>query len=95
MKQTTFFYRRMVLHAAQSGSRKRVKLKWDGLVQCPHQPGIIECGYYMLVFMKEIIDEGVQVWLIRMFDGLVEYTDAQMDKLREEWAEYVSPKWQK
>nr|KAJ0206795.1 hypothetical protein LSAT_V11C500258130 [Lactuca sativa] len=41
----------MVLYATQSGSNKR----------CPVQPGGTESGYYMLRFLKEIVEEGIEV----------------------------------
>nr|KAJ0199667.1 hypothetical protein LSAT_V11C600323100 [Lactuca sativa] len=50
----------MVLYTTQSGSNKRVKLNWVN-VMCPVQPGSTECGYYMLRFMKEIVEEGIEV----------------------------------
>nr|KAJ0204009.1 hypothetical protein LSAT_V11C500263220 [Lactuca sativa] len=50
------FNMEMVLYTTQSGSNKRVKLNW-----CPVQPGATECGYYMLRFMKEIVEEGIEV----------------------------------
>ncbi|KAI3504098.1 hypothetical protein L1887_32642 [Cichorium endivia] len=31
------------------------------LFQCPLQPGDTECGYYVLKFMKAVVDEGLQV----------------------------------
>nr|KAJ0191251.1 hypothetical protein LSAT_V11C800438110 [Lactuca sativa] len=46
----------MVLYTTQSGSNKRVKLN-----RCPVQPGSTECGYYMLRFMNEITEEGIEV----------------------------------
>ncbi|CAH1431187.1 unnamed protein product [Lactuca virosa] len=46
----------MVLYATQSGSNKRIKLNW-----CPVQARSTECGYYMLKFMKEIVEEGIEV----------------------------------
>nr|KAJ0212473.1 hypothetical protein LSAT_V11C400191720 [Lactuca sativa] len=77
-----FFYRAMVLYATQSGSNKRVKLN-----RCPVQPGSTKCGYYMLRFMKEIVEERIEV-LIR--DGKVEYTTDDIDEIREEWSEFVT-----
>nr|KAJ0214907.1 hypothetical protein LSAT_V11C300152640 [Lactuca sativa] len=41
----------MVVYATQSGSNKR----------CLVQPGSTECGYYMFWFMKEIVEEGIEV----------------------------------
>ncbi|CAH1443287.1 unnamed protein product [Lactuca virosa] len=58
MQLKQIFDSEMVLYATQSGSNKRVKLNW---VNYPVQPGSIECGYYMLRFMKEIVEEGVGV----------------------------------
>ncbi|KAI3809261.1 hypothetical protein L1987_25232 [Smallanthus sonchifolius] len=59
--------------------------------QCPCQPGSIECGYYMLKFMREIVDEGVEILannnVGRRKD---EYTDDDIDGVREEWSNFVS-----
>nr|KAJ0213242.1 hypothetical protein LSAT_V11C400161870 [Lactuca sativa] len=70
----------MVLYATQSGSNKRVKLNW-----CPVHPGGTKCGYYMLRFMKEIVEEGIEV-LVKdnIGDGKVEYTTDDIDEIREE-----------
>ncbi|KAL4561493.1 hypothetical protein LXL04_033659 [Taraxacum kok-saghyz] len=54
------FYRAMVLYSAQIGTNKRVKMNWIN-VACPRQPGITECGYYVLKFMKEVIQGGVEM----------------------------------
>ncbi|CAH1421534.1 unnamed protein product [Lactuca virosa] len=80
----------MVLYATQSGSNKRVKLNWVN-VTCPVQPGATECGYYMLRFMKEIVEEGIEV-LVKdnIGDGKVEYTTDDIDEIREEWSEFVT-----
>nr|KAJ0187724.1 hypothetical protein LSAT_V11C900494150 [Lactuca sativa] len=39
------------LHTRHSGSKKK----------CPFQPGYTECRYYVLKFMKAIVDEGLEV----------------------------------
>ncbi|KAL4575865.1 hypothetical protein LXL04_011952 [Taraxacum kok-saghyz] len=54
-------------------------------VVCPVQPGITECGYYILKFMKAIVDEGLEV-----LTNNVTYTDAELDMVREEWCSYVT-----
>nr|KAJ0184561.1 hypothetical protein LSAT_V11C900493200 [Lactuca sativa] len=71
----------MVLYTTQSGSNKR----------CPVQPGSTECGYYMLRFMKEIVEEGIEV-LVKdnIEDGKAEYTTADIDEIREEWSTFVT-----
>ncbi|KAI3707988.1 hypothetical protein L2E82_36971 [Cichorium intybus] len=76
------------LYAMQSGSKKRVNIKWINVL-CPLQPGDTECGYYVLKFMKAVVDEGLQV-LNNNFWGKNGYTNAELDDLREEWATYVT-----
>ncbi|KAK9071564.1 hypothetical protein SSX86_007992 [Deinandra increscens subsp. villosa] len=78
------------LYNVQSGSKKMIKLKWVNS-KCPIQPGSTECGYYVLKFMKEIVQQGVQVLENDNIGGDTnEYTDADFDEIREEWATYVS-----
>ncbi|KAI3508798.1 hypothetical protein L1887_23814 [Cichorium endivia] len=76
------------LYAVQSGSKKRVNIKWINVL-CPLQPGDTECGYYVLKFMKAVVDEGLQV-LNNNFWGKNEYTNAELDDLREESATYAT-----
>ncbi|KAK9057621.1 hypothetical protein SSX86_022457 [Deinandra increscens subsp. villosa] len=78
------------LYNVQSGSKKMIKLKWVNS-KCPIQPGSTECGYYVLKFMKEIVQQGVEVLENDNIGGDTnEYTDADFDEIREEWATYVS-----
>ncbi|CAH1440585.1 unnamed protein product [Lactuca virosa] len=79
------------LHTRQSGSKKKVKASWIN-VMCPFQPGYTECGYYVLKFMKEVVDEGLEVLnnnFLSQFWGKNEYTYVELDRVREEWATYV------
>nr|KAJ0207771.1 hypothetical protein LSAT_V11C500246210 [Lactuca sativa] len=71
----------MVLYTTQSGSNKR----------CPVQPGSTECGYYMLRFMKEIVEEGIEV-LVKdnIGDDKAENTTADIKEIREEWSTFVT-----
>ncbi|CAI9303092.1 unnamed protein product [Lactuca saligna] len=71
----------MVLYTTQSGSNTR----------CPTQSGSTECGYHMLRFMKEIVEEGIEV-LVKdnIGDGKAEYTTADIDEIREEWSTFVT-----
>ncbi|KAE8672344.1 hypothetical protein F3Y22_tig00111843pilonHSYRG00019 [Hibiscus syriacus] len=66
----------MKLYNAQSGSNKK----------CPRQSGGIECGYYVCKFMKEIVENGLQVLVNKnVGDGKEEYTDDDIDDIRKEW----------
>nr|KAJ0213064.1 hypothetical protein LSAT_V11C400169560 [Lactuca sativa] len=80
----------MVLYTTQSGSNKRVKQNWVN-VMCPVQPGYTECGYYMLRFIKGILEEGIEV-LVKdnLKDGKVEYTTDVIDEIHEELSEFVT-----
>nr|KAJ0211272.1 hypothetical protein LSAT_V11C400193190 [Lactuca sativa] len=80
----------MVLYATQSGSNKRVKLNWVN-VTCLVQPRSTKCGYYMLRFMKEIVEKGIEV-LVKdnTGDRKVEYTTDDINEIREEWSEFVT-----
>ncbi|XP_076919428.1 uncharacterized protein LOC143580218 [Bidens hawaiensis] len=79
----------MDLYGTQSGSR--VKLNWVN-ARCPCQPGSIECGYYMLKFMQEIVNEGIELLLNdNVGVGKDQYTDADIDGIREEWSSFVTP----
>ncbi|KAL4554468.1 hypothetical protein LXL04_039298 [Taraxacum kok-saghyz] len=57
----------------------------------PKQPGNTECGYYVCKFMKEIIDNGLDVLVnTNIGDGKQVYKDFDLDGIREDWAHYVS-----
>ncbi|PWA52141.1 hypothetical protein CTI12_AA427570 [Artemisia annua] len=59
--------------------------------KCPRQPGCTECGYFVLKFMKEIVKHGVRALENdNIGDDSNEFTDADFDDIREEWAIYVS-----
>ncbi|KAE8692580.1 hypothetical protein F3Y22_tig00110831pilonHSYRG00032 [Hibiscus syriacus] len=71
----------MKLYNAQSGSNKR----------CPRQSGGTECGYYVCKFMKEIVENGLQMLVNKnVGDGKEEYTDDDIDDIRKEWVSYVA-----
>ncbi|XP_076951512.1 uncharacterized protein LOC143624902 [Bidens hawaiensis] len=78
----------MNLYGTQSGSG--VKLNWVN-ARCPCQPGSTECGYFMLKFMKEIVDEGIKILVNdSVGGGNNEYTDVDIDGIREEWSTFVA-----
>ncbi|CAH1424464.1 unnamed protein product [Lactuca virosa] len=64
-----------------------ISLALERALKCPFQPGYTECGYYVLKFMKAVV-EGLEV-LNNNFWGKNEYTDVELDRVREEWATYV------
>ncbi|KAE8720902.1 hypothetical protein F3Y22_tig00017996pilonHSYRG00070 [Hibiscus syriacus] len=75
----------MKLCNAQSGSNKRVSLNWINVL-CPRQSGGTECGYYVCKFMKEIVENGLQVLVNKnVGDGKEEYTDDDIDDICKEF----------
>ncbi|KAE8683135.1 hypothetical protein F3Y22_tig00111213pilonHSYRG00118 [Hibiscus syriacus] len=80
----------MKLYTAQSGSNKRVILNWINVL-CPRQSGGTECGYYVCKFMKEIVENGLQVLVNKNVDDeKEEYMDDDIDDIRKEWVSYVA-----
>ena len=55
-------------------------------VRCPIQEGYVECGYFVLAFMREIIltVDGLTALQTKDF-----YTDDDMSLVRKEWANFV------
>ncbi|KAK9076248.1 hypothetical protein SSX86_004581 [Deinandra increscens subsp. villosa] len=80
----------MGLYVVQSGSKRIAKINWVNS-RCPCQPGSTECGYYVLRFMKEIVEEGIEVLVNNNIGGTKnEYTDDDLDAIREEWSTFVA-----
>ncbi|KAL4557600.1 hypothetical protein LXL04_035784 [Taraxacum kok-saghyz] len=61
----------------------KISQRKTNVAKCPIQLGITKCGYYVLKFMKAIVDEGLEV-LTNNFWEKVTYTDAELDMVREE-----------
>ncbi|XP_076916954.1 uncharacterized protein LOC143576826 [Bidens hawaiensis] len=79
----------MIMYAVKTGANMLIKVNWVNN-KCPTQPGSIECGYYILNFMKEIVRDGLDILVNNNVGGGKEvYTDADLDAVREEWASYA------
>ena len=71
------------------GSGIRQRRNWQTLidtVRCPIQEGYVECGYFVLAFMREITltVDGLAALQTKVF-----YTDDDMSLVRQEWATFV------
>ncbi|GMN24717.1 hypothetical protein TIFTF001_043809 [Ficus carica] len=71
------------------GSGIRQRRNWQTLIdtdRCPIQEGYVECGYFVLAYMREITFtvDGLAVLQTNDF-----YTDADMSLVRNEWANFV------
>ncbi|KAE8707319.1 putative 26S proteasome non-ATPase regulatory subunit 3 [Hibiscus syriacus] len=66
-------------------------LRHDEQSQCPRQSGGTESGYYVCKFMKEIIENGLEVLVNKnVGDGKEEYIDDDIDDIRKEWAKEIT-----
>ncbi|RVW20636.1 hypothetical protein CK203_109088 [Vitis vinifera] len=52
-------------------------------VVCPRQPGSVECGYYVMRYMKEIIANPNQ--LTAKFDGRKSFSEMEINEVRSDW----------
>ncbi|KAH6776554.1 hypothetical protein C2S52_014115 [Perilla frutescens var. hirtella] len=80
-----------IVHANKG--KKSKKANWE-VIKGPMQPNDKQCGYYVMRFMREIIT-GVEnatsstFQLSSLFKGVRTYSQAQLNEVREEWAECV------
>ena len=71
------------------GRGVRQRRNWETLIdtaRCPIQEGYVECGYFVLAFMREITltVDGLAALQTKDF-----YTDDDMSLVRQEWARFV------
>ncbi|GMN58632.1 hypothetical protein TIFTF001_027735 [Ficus carica] len=71
------------------GRRVRQRRNWETLIdttRCPIKEGYVECGYFVLAFMREITltVDGLATLQTKDF-----YTDDDMSLVRQEWARFV------
>uniref|UniRef100_A0A9I9EGS8 Ubiquitin-like protease family profile domain-containing protein n=1 Tax=Cucumis melo TaxID=3656 RepID=A0A9I9EGS8_CUCME len=68
--------------------RNKNKPNWR-VVKCPKQSGVVECGYYVMWFMRDIIISRSTSIIQIMKDSPRAYTQDDIDCIRSEWAEFV------
>ncbi|KAM0063468.1 hypothetical protein Hdeb2414_s0003g00091221 [Helianthus debilis subsp. tardiflorus] len=74
-------FRALALYATQSINWVKSK--------CPNLTGGTECGYYVLKFMKEVVEEGIEILANdNVGEGKVVYTDGDIDGIREGCSSY-------
>ncbi|CAL8088598.1 unnamed protein product [Prunus armeniaca] len=69
---------------------------WKNLQGTPRQPTNVECGYYVMRFMRDIIHDPTLVFE-KKFDKKkkpVMYTQEHIDEVRLEWGEFVNKQLQ-
>ncbi|XP_052299431.1 uncharacterized protein LOC107174498 isoform X3 [Citrus sinensis] len=72
--------------AKKGQQMKKINLKWND-VKVPMQIGNVECGYYVMRFMKEIIAD--QSILCAKFNEKDTYNEDEINEIRSDWTTYV------
>ncbi|KAL0533404.1 hypothetical protein IC582_030243 [Cucumis melo] len=67
---------------------KKKKPNWR-VMKCPKGSGVVECGYYVMRFMRDIILSTSASIIDIMKDSPRTYTQDDIDCIRSEWAEFV------
>ncbi|ONH90529.1 hypothetical protein PRUPE_8G059600 [Prunus persica] len=75
-------------HIARSGRKAVI---WKTLSGTPKQPSSVECGYYVMRFMRDIIMDPSLAFEKKYAKGKQEasYPQEAIDEVRNEWAEFV------
>ncbi|XP_057773591.1 uncharacterized protein LOC130992851 [Salvia miltiorrhiza] len=80
----------MSIFNAHNGKKIKNSAKWD-IIKGPKQPGSTECGFFVMRYMKDIV-EGFErddnISLPSLFTN-VAYSQVEIDEVREEWAKCV------
>ncbi|TYK16857.1 uncharacterized protein E5676_scaffold96G001330 [Cucumis melo var. makuwa] len=76
----------VVQMAFDISSRKKPVLK---IIKCSKKGGIVECGYYVMRFMCDIILSSNRT-IIEMEGSTSTYSQDDLDVVRTEWAEFVN-----
>lgn len=58
------------------------------VVECPKQPTNVECGFYVMKYMKDVIKEE-RILRSGNFKGKRTYMQAEIDEVRVEWINSV------
>uniref|UniRef100_A0A9I9E890 Ubiquitin-like protease family profile domain-containing protein n=1 Tax=Cucumis melo TaxID=3656 RepID=A0A9I9E890_CUCME len=71
------------------GISNKKKPVWR-IIKCPKQGGIVECRYYVMRFMRDIILSSNRTIIEVMEGSTSTYSQDDLDVVRMEWAEFVN-----
>ncbi|KAK2652251.1 hypothetical protein Ddye_012107 [Dipteronia dyeriana] len=76
------------MFAEKIGKMEMKCVTWR-MIKCPQQPTGVECGYYVMRYMKDIVANHQNVPIMEKFNRRDAYSQAEVDEVRSEWAEFV------
>ncbi|XP_062018079.1 uncharacterized protein LOC133734441 [Rosa rugosa] len=78
-------------NVAMNRKGARSSTKWKNLAGIPPQPSNKECGYFVMRYMRDIIEDKDLSLFATKWErrGNSQYTQADIDEIRNEWAKFV------
>ncbi|KAK9740741.1 hypothetical protein RND81_03G057100 [Saponaria officinalis] len=77
------------VYGYEGGTRKSSKVPQWMKLDCARQPGIKECGYYIMRYMLEIVTSRHSMRSIdELFQDTTSYSQDEIDGVRDLWADY-------
>ncbi|TYK27216.1 transposase [Cucumis melo var. makuwa] len=60
----------------------------EDAIECPLQVGLVECGYYVMRYMRDIITNG-SIVVTDLIDTRTSYSQLELDEVRMEFADFL------
>ncbi|KAA0046260.1 hypothetical protein E6C27_scaffold284G00640 [Cucumis melo var. makuwa] len=79
----------LTIFQSQKNLKKTRKTTFWKAVKCPLQVGTVECGYYVMRYMREILSKDTSI-ITDAIDTRNSYSQLELDEVRVEWAEFLS-----
>ncbi|TYK22450.1 uncharacterized protein E5676_scaffold530G00570 [Cucumis melo var. makuwa] len=79
----------LTIFQSQKNLKKTRKTTFWKAVKCPLQVGTVECGYYVMTYMHEIVSKDTSI-ITDAIDTRNSYLQLELDEVRVEWAEFLS-----
>ncbi|TYK28101.1 uncharacterized protein E5676_scaffold1467G00040 [Cucumis melo var. makuwa] len=79
----------MALTIFQSQKNLKKTRKTTFWKACPLQVGIVECGYYVMRYIREIMSKDISI-ITDAIDKRNSYSQLELDELRVEWTEFLA-----
>ncbi|PRQ36411.1 putative Ulp1 protease family catalytic domain-containing protein [Rosa chinensis] len=79
------------MYNSERKRKGRSSVMWKNLAGIPPQPSNKECGYFIMRYMRDIIeDKDLSLFLVKWERrGSSHYTQADINQMRNEWAKFV------